>query len=66
MWGVLVDICWESLQEALVVGTWHHDVGIVIPGDKALMPDGAQQRATSKGVADVICYAVLMNAFKYA
>ena len=49
---------WQPLvgmgHETVVVGTGHADVHVVVPGDEALMPHGAQHGARPAVVSDVV------------
>ena len=47
----------EFLDEPLVIRPEHHDVDVVVPGDEALVPHGAEERAISERIADVMLRA---------
>jgi hypothetical protein len=52
-------------HKAVVVGTGHADVHIVVPGDEALVTDGTQHGACPTVVLDVVLTADTVYRQKY-
>ena len=49
------------LHEALVVGTRHADIDVVIPGNETAMTDGAQHGAVADVATDIVFAAHTIN-----
>lgn len=54
------------LKEILIVGTGHHDVDVIIPGDEALMADGTEKGASTEGVTEVVLLAEVGKDIEHA
>ena len=51
----------RNLQKALVVFSWHGNVTVIIPGDKAFVANRPQKRPRFEPVRDVVFYTNPMN-----
>ena len=60
----LISVGSIGFAEALVVLAGHKNVDVVIPGNKALMTDGPDQRAIGQRVLDPILFAELVDVFQ--
>ena len=50
-------LCIPDLAQAVIILSGHHDVDIIIPGDKAMMTDGTKQRTRSKHEPQAMLFA---------
>ena len=45
------------MEKAFIIGPGHHDINIIIPRDKALVPDSAEQGSAAQGKINIILFA---------
>ena len=52
----------EGLDEAVIVRARHHQVDVVVPGDEALVADGAEHGAAGEGIGNAFAGAEFVDA----
>ena len=53
-------------DEPFVVGTWHEDVHVVVPGYEALVAHCSDQTAGKDAIAQAVGLAGAVNGLQYA
>jgi hypothetical protein len=63
--GVMITVLFKNPSESIKILGLHEDIQIIIPGNKASVPDGTESRATHQTVIDMMGLTQLIDIYGY-